>query len=254
MNTTIYVGYMNNPSTRKINVLPTTGIVYNEYDDSSVYYMIGQVQKTSLSLYEPIFYISDNAMIKKVIDETNLHYSFQSDDLSADFSPAGDTFNYVHYRVYAEDFDENPSNYTDYYVAVQDVTNNIRFEITIDNQTNDILDDIFLSIDICRGVETCDGLDSTYRIGAFAIFNSLLNDYEITQIQTTMNGTYILHLDLEVGYSYQIILQQSQIDGSSFYLEDSILPRKYYITIIITENLDEKEWGYGYISDQNEWK
>ena len=50
------------------------------------------------------------------------------------------------YRVYAEDFDENPTHYTDYYVGVQDVTTNIRFKVTINNQIDEILNDIYLII------------------------------------------------------------------------------------------------------------
>ena len=244
MNTTTYEGYMNNTNTRNINVLPTTGIVYNDYDDQNLYYVIGQVQKTNLSMYEPIFEISDYAIIRRVIDETNLHYSYQSDNLATDFSPIGDIFNYIHYRVYAEDFDQNPTNYTDYYVAVQDVTNNIRFEISIDNQSGDVLNDIFLSINICQIESGCTSLDAIYQMGVFATYNSQTSDYDLTHFQTTMHGTYILYVDLDVGYTYQIILEQSQINGNSFYLEDSILPRKYYITVIITKTLEQNEWGY----------
>ena len=244
MDTLIYEGYMTNPSTRKINALPTTGIVYNDYADSNVYYVIGQVQKTNLKMYEPIFDISDYAIIRKVTDQNNLHYSYQSEDLAADFSPIGDIFNYVHYRVYAEDFDQYPTHYTDYYIAVQDVTNNIRFEVSIDNQTGEIIQDIFLSIDICQSESGCTTLNSLYKMGAFAVYNHLSDAYDLTHFQTTMHGTYILYVDLNVGYSYQIILQQTQISGNSFYLEDSILPRKYYITVVITKTLDQNEWGY----------
>jgi hypothetical protein len=235
---------MNDPSSRKINVLPTTGVVYNDYDDANVYYIIGQVQKTNLSIYEPIFDISDYAIIRKVTDSSNLHYSYQSEELTADYSPIGDSFNYVHYRVYAEDFDQYPTHYTDFYVAVQDVTNNIKFEISIDNQTGEVLNNLFFTIDICQGVTECSNLDSIYKMGAYAVYNELLDTYELTHFQTTMHGTYIIYIDLGVGYSYQIILKQSQISGNSFYLEDSILPRKYYITIIITTDLEQNEWGY----------
>jgi hypothetical protein len=56
----------------------------------------------------------------------------------------------------------------------------------------------------------------------------------------------MIYVDLSIGYTYQIILEESQIDGTSFYLEDSILPRKYHITIVITTTLDQNEWGYTY--------
>ncbi|AUD64719.1 hypothetical protein BK011_03135 [Tenericutes bacterium MZ-XQ] len=246
IDTVSYEGYMNDPSTRNINVLPTTGVVYNDYDDYQIYYVIGQVQKTNLSSYEPVFYISDYARIRRVIDQTHIHYDYQSEDLTADFAPMGDTFNYVQYRVYAEDYDQNHMNYTDYYVAVQDVTNNIRFEVTIDNQTGDLIEDIYFSIDICQSETECDDTTTLYQMGAFALYNDLSDSYELNLFQTTMHGTYMIYVDLSIGYTYQIILEESQIDGTSFYLEDSILPRKYHITIVITTTLDQNEWGYTY--------
>jgi hypothetical protein len=239
-----YEGYINNPSTRRINVLPTTGIVYGSYDNYNAYYIIGQVQKTNLSTYEPIFYTSDHAIIRRVTDDINHHYDYQAEDLAYDFQVIGDTFNFVHYRVYAEDYDENPLNYTDYYVAVQDVTNNIRFEVTIDNQTSIDIDQLYFSIDICQLESGCTYEDSAYQMGAFAVYNSLTEQFEMTHFQTTMHGTYSIYVDLDKNFKYQIILEQSQIDGTSFYLEDSILPRKYYITIVITEEIYTEPWAY----------
>ena len=250
--TLMYETYMTTPSTRKINVLPTTGIAYNTYDQSQTYYVIGQVQKTNLAAYEPIFYLSDNAMIRKVTDDANLHYIYQSEDLVSDFSPIGDQFNFVHYRVYAEDYDQYPTHYTDYYVAVQDVTNNIRFEINIDNQSNVNLDQIFVTIDICQNEENCNISETLYRMSVYSTYNIEDSSYTQTNFQTTMHGTYTVEVDLEVGLTYSIILEQSSIDGKSFYLEDSILPRKYYLTIIITNSFEENEWGYGHVSNQNE--
>ncbi len=59
-----------------------------------------------------------------------------------------------------------------------------------------------------------------------------------------MHGTYSIYVNLNKNFTYQIILEQSQIDGTSFYLEDSILPRKYYITIVITEEIYTEPWAY----------
>ncbi len=239
-----YEGYINDPSTRRINVLPTTGIVYGSYENYDAYYIIGQVQKTNLSTYEPIFYISDHAIIRRVTDDINHHYDDQAVDLAYDFQVIGDAFNFVHYRVYAEDYDENPLNYTDYYVAVQDVTNNIRFEVNIDNQTSFNIDHLYFSIDICQLESGCTYEDSAYQMGAFAVYNDLTEQYEMTHFQTTMHGTYSIYVDLDKNLKYQIILEQSQIDGTSFYLEDSILPRKYYITIVITDDIYTEPWAY----------
>ncbi|BCR36248.1 hypothetical protein [Mariniplasma anaerobium] len=247
-----YETYMMDPSQRIINVLPTTGINYHIYDSEDAYYIIGQVQKTNLSLYEPIFYISDYAQIKRVVDENNMDPSYQSDDLADDFSPSADTFNFIHYRVYAEDYIDNPLNYTDFYVAVQDVTNNIRFDLTIDNQSSIDIDNIYVGIDICSSEEACDDATLLYKMGVFSVYDELTDTYMQTQFQTTSHGTYQITVDLGKGFSYQIILQETQIDGSSFYLEDSILPRRYYITIVISDEIEENQWGYSDFLDQNE--
>lgn len=247
-----YETYMMDPSQRVINVLPTTGINYHIYDQESAYYIIGQVQKTNLSLYEPIFYLSDYAQIKKVINENELDPSYQSDDLADDFSPLDDTFNFIHYRVYAEDFEDHPENYTDFYIAVQDVTNNIRFDLTIDNQSSIDVDNIYVGIDICSSEETCDVSTLLYKMGVFSVYDEITDTYLQTQFQTTSHGTYKITVDLGEGFSYQIILQETQIDGSSFYLEDSILPRRYYITIVITDEIEVNQWGYSDFIDQNE--
>ncbi len=250
--TTMYEEYINDPSTRRINVLPTTGIAYHMYDNYDAYYVIGQVQKTNLVAYEPIFYVSDHAMIRKVINDQEIHYDFQSEDLSSDFSPMGDQFNFVHYRVYAEDFDQNPTHYTDYYIALQDVTNNIRFEITIDNQSLRDFRSIYVSIDICQNEETCHFEDIIYKMSVYATYDYIEDIYKQTHFQTTMHGTYKVDVDLPIGYEYQIILEQSAIDGTSFYLEDSILPRKYYLTIVIVDNDEVIPWGNGHKINQNE--
>ncbi len=251
INSLTYETYMTDPSQRIINVLPTTGINYHIYDQEDAYYIIGQVQKTNLSLYEPIFYISDYAQIKRVVNENEIDPSYQSDDLTDDFSPLDDTFNFIHYRVYAEDYVDNPENYTDFYVAVQDVTNNIRFDLTIDNQSSINLESIFVGIDICSSEEVCDETTLLYKLGVFSVYDELMNTYLQTQFQTTSHGTYQITVDLGRGFSYQIILQETQIDGTSFYLEDSILPRRYYITVVIYDEIEENQWGYSDFSDQN---
>jgi len=200
----------------------------------------------------PIFYVSDHAMIRKVINDQEIHYDFQSEDLSSDFSPMGDQFNFVHYRVYAENFDQNPTHYTDYYIALQDVTNNIRFEITIDNQSLRDFRSIYVSIDICQNEETCHFEDIIYKMSVYATYDHIEDIYKQTHFQTTMHGTYKVDVDLSIGYEYQIILEQSAIDGTSFYLEDSILPRKYYLTIVIVDNDEVIPWGNGHKINQNE--
>jgi hypothetical protein len=84
------------------------------------------------------------------------------------------------------------------------------------------------------------------------VYDELTDSYLQTQFQTTSHGTYQITVDLGRGFSYQIILQETQIDGSSFYLEDSILPRRYYITVVIYDEIEENQWGYSDYLDQIE--
>ncbi len=247
---TTYETYMMHPEQRLINVLPTTGINYHIYENHQAYYIIGQVQKTNLALYEPIFYISDYAILKKVVDENQMDPNLQSDDLTDDFSPRGDDFNFIHYRVYAEDYEDHLDHYTDFYVAVQDVTNNIRFDLTIDNQSSQEISNVYVGIDICASDDICDATTLVYKMGVFSIYDIINETYTHTQFQTTSHGTYQISVNLGKGFSYQIILQEAHIDGTSFYLEDSILPRKYYITIVITDVIEENQWGYSAFLDQ----
>lgn len=153
-----YQGYLDDRTSREIIVLPTSGISYNDYLNYQEYWVIGQVQRTNLSYYAPTFTLPLGASIYRIIDEDNADDPLlQSTDFSTDFNPIGDgtTFNFVHYRVYAEDYDkDNPTyntHYTDYHVAVQDVTNNIRFEITvvIDSSISPIIfDKLFITLNI----------------------------------------------------------------------------------------------------------
>ena len=91
-------------------------------------------------------------------------------------------------RVYAEDYDQYPTHYTDYYLAVQDVTNNIRFEINIDNQSNVNLDQIFVTIDICQNEENCNISETLYRMSVYSTYNIEDSSYTQTNFQTTMHG------------------------------------------------------------------
>ncbi len=249
---TEYLSYFDeeNPTERVISVLPTTGIDYGSYDDQQAYWVIGQVQETDLTVYMPTFYIPDDASIYRVIDEVNIDYSYQSNVLAADFTDfgTGTALNYVHYRIYAEDFDNNPTHYTDYYIAVQDATNNIKYDITVVNDTNDEIDRVFLMVNVYQYASDYTGEmffdDIEISMSMFSYYDETTNSYSNNQFETTMYGFYVLFVDLPEGYKAKIEFEQSYITDL-VYLESSRIPRRYYVTIhIVKETPDSPNWGY----------
>lgn len=81
-------------------------------------------------------------------------------------------------------------------------------------------------------------------MSTFSYYDVLTDTYKNSQFQTTMGGTYVLEVDLPEGFRYEVEVQQSTILGGGFYLESSILPRKYYVTVRIYEDVIlEKAWG-----------
>lgn len=243
-----YLNYMLYPETRTINVLPTSGIYYGSYDDLSIYWIVGQVQKTSLNYYLPSFVLPYGSQMVRVIDDAHISYDYQSADLSADYSPIGDGFNFIHYRVYAHDFDENPTHYTDYMIAVQDVTNNIKFNLTVINNSSQPLDDVVVSINVCQVGETyaseCPLSEAWLSMTTIAVYDPEQDIYKSNPFQTATYGTYQMYVELPDDLSYVLTLESEPVIGSSFYLENSIMPRKYHITLTIIDDSDTATWGY----------
>lgn len=238
-----------NPSERPIVQLPTTGILYQEMKDLPSYYIIGQVQQTHLSYYLPTMILPDGAIIKRVVNELEISPEYQSDLLYADYSPLGDEFQFIHYRVYAMDYDINPTHYTDYYIAVQDMTNMIRFNVTIENQASVPLEEIYIRISVCRNEEnneTCVYEDEILNMGIFSTYVN--GSYEHPVFQTTTYGTYKVDVHLPESYGYQIQVYEVSIIGNAFYVENSIFPRKVYMTLIIVDQVVEKPWGMSEIA------
>lgn len=248
-----YEQYYNpeNPTQRLIVALPTSGIDYNIYYDYQAYWIVGQVQQTNLSAYLPTMYIPDGASIYRVIDENNIGYEYQSSVLAGDFSDfgTGESLNYVHYRIYAEDFDEDPTHYTDYYIAVQDTTNNIKFDVTVINDTNARIDEVFVHVNVAQvAIDYEDEITNemiSISMNLFSYYDPESMSYTNNQFMTSMYGRYMVYVDLPEGFTVDIEFQQALIDGSSMYLESSRIPRRYYVTIHIIEALPEtSDWGY----------
>ncbi len=244
-----YVFPIENRTQRIINVLPTTGIDYGNYDNYQAYWILGQVQRTNLASYTPTFFVPDGASIYKVVDQTNLHYSYQSSELTADYSDFGDgvNFSFIQYRVYAEDFDENNDHYIDYYVTVQDTTNNVKIDITVVNDTLDFIEDVFVTVNVCRieEGESCDLDQYLLSMHLFSYFNQEQLRYINLPFATSTDGVYKITADLPDGYDFYIKASQELISGDYLNIPSSRIPQRYFITIHIVEgNVLDKLWGY----------
>ncbi len=250
---TSYQNYIENPESRTMTILPTRGIYYGDYALESAFWIVGQVQKTNLTYYRPTFNLPDGSIMRRVTDLNNMHYSYQSEILNTDFSPVGDEILFVQYRIYANDYETAPDHYTDYYIAVQDITNNIRVNLQILNESGLSADQIFIKMNICQlefGYSgTCEFNDILFSMSSHATYDETTRTYFNNQFQTTTFGTYALVVHLPEGFTYTVHLQGTPVTGNSFYLANSILPRKYYVVVTIIEDTSSTIWGQQQIID-----
>ncbi|MFP4177947.1 MAG: hypothetical protein ACLFTZ_04200 [Acholeplasmataceae bacterium] len=243
-----YVDYLENPETRRIITLPSEGIVYDQYDDADAYHIVGQVQRTTLTAYQPTFTLPFGAEIYRVTDPNNVGPEFQSETLTADFSPNEDeTLNYVQYRIYAQDYEENPDNYTDFFIAVQDVTNNVRFLINVENETDETFDKVYLGLQNCIQdvgyTGSCSYEELEKAMSMFSYYDEDDDQYNNSQFETVTYGTYRVLMDLPTGFGFELELQDDPIPDDTFYIEDTIIPRRYRLDITITETSATDDWG-----------
>ena len=240
-----YINYMEYPMLRRINVLPTKGIYYGYHAEEPNYWIVGQVQETNLTYYQPTFTLPEGGIIRRVTDLINVGPEYQSEDLNADFSPFGDTFNFILYRVYAHDYDAElkPLNYTNYYVAVQDITNNIRLNLTIENHTATEISSVFTRITVYQNVTEYNVFDPMIEMSVHASYNPNEARYMNHAFQTSMSGYYVMDVYLPQGFTYYIFVNEQMIGGHAVTLETAILPKRYFVTIVIVESSEMIPWG-----------
>lgn len=119
----------------------SNNIVYFYYNEEKNVFLNSDKSLISVSgtknsfIFNSNSYIYDTTQVNETIESSVV--TFENVTLESDFNPKvgieGLEFNYVLYRVYSEKYTDNQSSdyYTDYMVAIQDITNNIRFDITI---------------------------------------------------------------------------------------------------------------------------
>lgn len=248
----IYDGYLRYPETRKILTLPTVGIQYNEYGglEYKEFYLIGQVDKTDLTNYTPTFFLPVGATIYRVVNEEG----DLSLDLTADFTPLddGENFNYVHYRVFAEDYDENlpdyQDHYTDFHIAIMDVSNNVFIMPEIIKEDGIDLENVFVTFTILNIDETT-FQEYRYSMSLYSYFIDGSNTGINYNFVSTMDGIYSIYIDLPNGYYFEIDNSDGRlelIDDNSFNIADSLIPRRVQIRLIIKAKADG-DWGQNVI-------
>jgi len=255
LNEDTYVLYMEHPSLRRINVLPTKGIYYGYYAEEPSYWIVGQVQETNLTYYQPTFTLPEGGIIRRVTDLINVGPEYQSEDLNADFSPFGESFNFILYRVYAHDYDPElkPLSYTNYYVAVQDITNNIRLSLSFDNQSSVMLDNVFANVSVYQHETAFGTSPRIIEMAVHASYDLLTSSFKNYAFQTSMSGYYVINVSLPHGLTYYILVNDVLVSGHAVTLETAILPKRYLVKVIIVDSEETIPWGEQttYIFDGN---
>lgn len=203
--------------------------------------------------------------------EGNIHENIT---LKEDFSPQTSSdgtieFNYIQYRIYSEIFqdkyDAGDSNkdlyYTDYFIAVQDITNNIKFNIIVRQA-----DGLDLSSNICTYLEftnyqsqdaTFDSLDDctilSSKMGMFAYYQVGESQLVTETFQTSTSGKYEIFLDLTREYSFRLTYSdagetfsdiESQDNKVAILIQGSLLAKVVTIEIeIYKNNSATADWG-----------
>ena len=234
---TAYTNYLNDSTSRPIILLPGTGIEYNEYSENQAYYIIGQVAKTDLSYYTPAFELPVGATIYRM-NPNGTHAS----ELEADFSPINeDEFNFVWYRIYAEDYSEEyaefSDHYTDYYISAQDITNSVYLTIEISSDPTYPIDDTFVDI---RLVD--DDL-AQLSISFFTYFDHVTSEGSTPLLINTRSGVYTSDLFLPEGYTFTVTVNGVLQPGTDFSVPYSVIPRRYIVEIDIIEDPSPDDWG-----------
>ena len=180
-------------------------------------------------------------------------------------------FEYVHYRVYAEIYGDDAVQgkesdyYTDYFIATQDLTNNIRFNIIIDKVAGcDINTKVynvyaeFVCYQFIGSEENPVVRDENYelynRAGIFGYFkNESIDDVVVAEhitLQSNTSGWYSIYVALPDGYTYTYRFEDkgaSEIykEGQEFHVESSITARTITLHITITnDDLESNDdWG-----------
>ena len=195
-----------------------------------------------------------------VIENTTLRTDY---NMHGSYKEELSKFLFVNYRVYAEIYDEldtdaeKAEHVTDYKIAAQDLTNNIKFDITIETEEgctiSDKLYNIYLEL-ICNALpDGKEDIEENYvfynKAGMFAYFVEGSHILTHGTLKSNTSGYYELSVLLPEGYSvtFKVTDKDSvtnHVNGDKFYIAPSVTARTIKLHIIIHEASDVKDdWG-----------
>jgi len=224
---------------RKINLSPPFDIDYVDYYFQNTYYIIGQVANTDLTYYSPVFYIPDGAEIFRM---NSIDGEVKENSLYTDFTPLDENeFHYIKYRIYAEDYDFFPDHFTDYYIAVLDVTNNVYLNVNVHMLADIPLSSVFSTFLLTK----IDG--SVSQISLYTFFEELTEIGIDYALKSTTSGIFIVSIDLPKGYTFYIKVDQVEKANAQFEIPASLLSIIYTIDIYIEDTEAVPAWGQRWI-------
>jgi len=201
----------------------------------------------------------------------NAGSSVNNSSLMTDFVEFGsydetnENFKYVNYRVYAEIYEDTYDSvyYTDYCVSVQDLTNNIKFNIIV-NDLTDVstelrtkVENVFVEMACYADIEGVLGVDyNTYplynKVGFFNYFDVEDSTNKILKhetIRSNTSGKYEINVNLPTGYGYNYTVTDAgtttlYTSEDSFIVTASIVARTISINIdIVKLDSSSDDWG-----------
>lgn len=163
-------------------------------------------------------------------------------ELEADFRPVTeDEFNFVWYRIYAEDYSEEyeefSDHYTDYYISAQDITNSVYLTIEIFADPTFPIDETFVDIRLV------DEDLAQLSISFFTYFDHTTSKGSTPLLINTRSGIYTSDLFLPDGYTFTVTVNDVLQDGTDFSVPYSVIPRRYIVEIEIIEDTSSDDWG-----------
>ncbi len=210
----------------------------------------------------------------KTIDNISLRTDFNE---FGSYSEELLKFNFVNYRVYSEMYSEvkTADYFTDYKVAAQDLTNNVKFNIVIDylndNSTQDasditnLINNVFIELACYALPEDYKGenpLREEYKpynkAGIFAYFENGTNVLTHGTLKSNTSGYYNLYVSLPDGYDVTFTVTDKKVTTSysaagEFYVQSAITARTIDIHITIKKvTTSADDWGVHVQNNSNQ--
>jgi len=271
-----YQDYLDGNIIADITVHPMMGINYYS-TNSNKYYIVGQIAKTNISAYLPTIYpyVPNYATLYRIGSDGTKYIANPLNDLSNlydDFTPENDTnFKWIHYRVEAENIYMDPNNYIDYYISIQDVTNNVYLNVVVKKANANVISNydetsVYVKI-LGNDYETWHDMGQnppyiTYNEIAGFYYYSELNDCDMLDslrrglyFQNLIASAYLIIVDVPIGYDYSISfiggfagINVDENNPHLVFVTGSIIPRRYTLLITIYET---DGWGQNTTIEDN---